>query len=480
MTTSKSPSGSADAVRSEHAVIGLLSRDGRDYRVELHFATTYSLWLDYAGERPQPASGIFSGLRVETGKHTVETGRCEVIVEQENNNDRFRLVVLEGIHDFRKLLLEGRIDVIDNTARNLPLVLDYKNNIDADFREFAADVAYDLSVYRNFFDRLDEEYADEPEAVAKRIQSGILTTLGPELYACLNRNIARMETLITDFDGQQHSHHGYYLRKLIWGELLSAPFVARTNLKPRGYVGDSEMMAMCYRNAYEGNSTFGKLMHKFPVDAPGAQAVRNRRELIPQLARGLLDRFHSTVEAPFRLLSVACGPARELSDIFVEPADCERVHVSLLDQDAAALREASVVIEGVEARLNSKLRVNFVRESVRTLLSTRELQASWGDFHFIYSMGLFDYLTPPVASAVLRKLYALLLPGGEMAIGNFHDSNPNRYYMDYWLDWPVIHRTEEEFTALADGLDGAETWIEFDDTGVQMMLRIRKQQTWAE
>ncbi len=92
-------------------------------------------------------------------------------------------------------------------------------------------------------------------------------------------------------------------------------------------------------------------------------------------------------------------------------------------------------------------------------------------------MGLFDYLTPPVASAVLRKLYALLLPGGEMAIGNFHESNPNRYYMDYWLDWPIIYRTEESFIALAEGLKGAQTWVEFDDTGVQMMLRIRKQES---
>ena len=453
---------------------GQLVRDGERYAVELRYASQYSLWLRYLDTGVAQPSGYFDRLTLNTDELTIETGRCEVI---DGKGPEYRLVALESIHDFKKLLFDGRVDVLDNTARNLPLVLGYKDNIDPAFREHVADIAYDLSIYHNLFDRLDEEYADEPPEVAQRIQAGILTSLGPQLHACIDQHVARLETLIAGFDSEQHSHHGYYLRKLIWGDLLCAPFIARTNLKPRGYIGDSEMMAMCYRNTYEGESTFGKLLHKHPVSAPGAQAVRNRRELIPQLVRAQLARWEPSIEAPFKFLSVACGPAREMTDIYVEPADRDYIHASLLDQDPAALYEAGKTIESIEAQLGGKLSVDFIRESVRTLLSTRELKARWGDFHFIYSMGLFDYLTPPVASAVLRKLYALLLPGGEMAIGNFHESNPNRYYMDYWLDWPIIYRTEESFTALADGLKGAQTWVEFDDTGVQMMLRIRKQES---
>ncbi|GAH98529.1 unnamed protein product, partial [marine sediment metagenome] len=67
-----------------------------------------------------------------------------------------------------------------------------------------------------------------------------------------------------------------------------------------------------------------------------------------------------------------------------------------------------------------KIEVDYLNASVRTMLATRQLIKEWGQFDFIYSMGLFDYLTPPVATAVLGRLYQLLKPGGDMLIGNFH------------------------------------------------------------
>jgi extracellular factor (EF) 3-hydroxypalmitic acid methyl ester biosynthesis protein len=94
-------------------------------------------------------------------------------------------------------------------------------------------------------------------------------------------------------------------------------------------------------------------------------------------------------------------------------------------------------------------------------------------------MGWFDYLTPPVASAVLKKLYQLLAPGGEMVIGNYHVSNPNRYYMEYWLDWVLYYRSESEFKALLGDAPGAHMDVSFDDTGVQMFLGVNKNQANA-
>jgi extracellular factor (EF) 3-hydroxypalmitic acid methyl ester biosynthesis protein len=92
----------------------------------------------------------------------------------------------------------------------------------------------------------------------------------------------------------------------------------------------------------------------------------------------------------------------------------------------------------------------------------------------IYSMGLFDYLTPPVAAAVLTSLYQLLKPGGEMMIGNFHVSNPSRYYMEYWLDWVLYYRTEKEFLSLLKDAPSGNARVEFDGTGIQMFLRVTK------
>jgi len=120
------------------------------------------------------------------------------------------------------------------------------------------------------------------------------------------------------------------------------------------------------------------------------------------------------------------------------------------------------------------LSARAVRQSVRTMLRTPSLRDDWGRFDVIYSMGLFDYLVGPVARAVLTKLYDLLDPGGELIIGNFHVGNPTRIYMEYWMDWVLFYRTEEEMLALAAGLPGGRARIDFEETRSQMFLRITK------
>ena len=90
-------------------------------------------------------------------------------------------------------------------------------------------------------------------------------------------------------------------------------------------------------------------------------------------------------------------------------------------------------------------------------------------------MGLFDYLSAPVAKAVLTKLYQMLKPGGELVIGNFHISNPSRYYMEYWCDWVLNLRTEDELIALSADIPSANHSIIFEDTDCQIFLHIKKQ-----
>jgi extracellular factor (EF) 3-hydroxypalmitic acid methyl ester biosynthesis protein len=250
--------------------------------------------------------------------------------------------------------------------------------------------------------------------------------------------------------------------------------MARTNLKPRGYAGDSEMMTMIYRNEYAGDSMFAKLLNKFPLGEPAAQAVRNRRGIVAKALREFRAGAGARLSAPFRLLSVACGPAWEVADIVRTADDARNIHLTMFDQDQYALMEVASRVAEIERGLDAPLSVDYLRESVRTLLVTRELEAKWGRYDFIYSMGLFDYLTPPVARAVLNKLYRLLEPGGRMVIGNFRVGSPGRRFMEYWLDWVIYYRSEEEFVGLAAELPGAETRLELDDTGVQMLLHVTK------
>jgi extracellular factor (EF) 3-hydroxypalmitic acid methyl ester biosynthesis protein len=256
---------------------------------------------------------------------------------------------------------------------------------------------------------------------------------------------------------------------------MCSPFMARTNLKPRGYAGDSEMMTMIYRNEFNGDSTFAKVLNKYPLGEPAAQAVRNRRGIVAEALRGFRAELTAAEpERPMRVLSVACGPAWEIGDIVRSAEEAQNIHFTMFDQDQYALMEVASRVAEIERRLDATLSVDYLRESVRTVLVTRELETKWGRYDFVYSMGLFDYLTPPVARAVLGKLYRLLEPGGRMVIGNFRTGSPGRHFMAYWLDWVIYYRTEQDFAEMAEALPGAETRIEFDGTGVQMLLHVTK------
>ena len=89
-------------------------------------------------------------------------------------------------------------------------------------------------------------------------------------------------------------------------------------------------------------------------------------------------------------------------------------------------------------------------------------------------MGLYDYLTVRVAQAVTEKLYNLLKPGGELLIGNYHDGTETRLYMEYWLDWNLIYRTEEEMVKVAKKIPNANTKVEFEGSKSQMFLTVKK------
>jgi extracellular factor (EF) 3-hydroxypalmitic acid methyl ester biosynthesis protein len=147
---------------------------------------------------------------------------------------------------------------------------------------------------------------------------------------------------------------------------------------------------------------------------------------------------------------------------------------TLLDQDPHALTLAQEVIARIERERGGRIQASFLNDSVRTMIRSRDMAQRFGRFHYIYSMGLFDYLTPPVAKAVLAKVYDLLAPGGTIVVGNYHARSTTRVYMDYWVDWPLYYRTEESFGELAEGLPARSVRITEDATRCQMFLHVER------
>jgi extracellular factor (EF) 3-hydroxypalmitic acid methyl ester biosynthesis protein len=442
--------------------------------IEAKYASKFSLLIRFLNGNNADQGSVYRKLVFQKNGQKVEIGPCQYIPEPIVNGYKGRIVFNEDVYDLNSLFFEDKLEKLQAEFFNLPLILAHKDKIKRQFKEYTANLTYDLNVYKNLFDCLDLKYADEPEEIRQHVQRAIIETEGRKFMKFLDEKLEQFENIIINFSKKDHERHGYYLRKQLWSFLMCSPFMTRTNLKPRGYSGDSVMMKIIYDNKYEGNSTFGKLMHKHPNEHPAAQAVRNRRNLVAKMLAALKSGGLKSNNQKIKVLSVACGPAFELQDVLTSAKDCSRFHFTLLDQDKNALSEAKSQIAQIEKKLGKKVEAEFLNASVRTMLKTPELNELWGNFDYIYSMGLFDYLTPPVAKAVIGKLYQILKVGGEMAIGNFHISNASRYYMEYWLDWVLYYRTEHDFMDLLKNVTSAEAKIIFEDTGSQMFLHVNK------
>ncbi len=234
------------------------------------------------------------------------------------------------------------------------------------------------------------------------------------------------------------------------------PFVHRCWSKPRGYAGDAVLLDYIYdypRAAMEHErvSPAGRASMLFTTDSVGPRAVRNRGWLLASEIDATCRRVPDA-----EILSLACGHLREsAASAALKDRAVKRFLALDQDEDSLAVVRESASQYGVEA----------AEGSVRSVIARgREL----GKFDFVYAAGLYDYLNDKVAARLLRALFELTKPGGKVWIANFLDGIVDQGFMESFMDWWLIYRSEEEFARLADGLPAhevasARTFVEHEN-----------------
>ncbi len=348
----------------------------------VHGDETYSIDAKYSSENlilVRFLNGVefknkteFSKLVIHDNGEQIEAGCCRFLLEPNTDGYAGRLVLGED-KNFYNLLLQHRSMKIKSHFSNLSLIFAHKNKIKSSFKEYTANLTYDLNVYKNVFDTIDYEYCNEPVHIKDSIQKTIIDSEGIKFNHFLDKKIIDLDNVVRNFSQEDHKYHGYYFRKQIWHLTSCAPFMRRANLKPRGYIGDSKMMQMVYQNDYQGKTTFSKLLHKHPLKYPTAQAVRNRRTLIAGMLAELQKKLTCSKSERVKVLSIACGPAYEIQDL-VMAANLDHFEFTMLDQDQRALQEAANTIDQIKKETGTEIKVEYLSESVRTMLASRQLK----------------------------------------------------------------------------------------------------------
>jgi extracellular factor (EF) 3-hydroxypalmitic acid methyl ester biosynthesis protein len=327
-----------------------------------------------------------------------------------------------------------------------------------------------LERVKNFLDAEERSLENLDQFSREEALRAYLMEASPRLVARLNQASQQLSGLVSGLAEDEHPIYRSYYKAQVLPLLAHSPLLRRAHVKPLGYAGDYEMMNMLYRDHAEGASLFGKLLNVYAAQEGAAQANINRLNYLGHKIRAAIE-----VRGRVRLASIGCGPARELAVLLHQyPELGQHIEVALIDQEERVLTYCERTLSPLAVKTG--LKVQFIGESVRRLLTTRKLREALGERDFIYSAGLFDYLNHRSFQALLGVLYDALAPSGHLIVGNVATHNPSRIFMEYCLDWFLIHRSPQDLRDFAAALSPRPIRVEVDaePTGVNLFLRIWK------
>jgi len=221
----------------------------------------------------------------------------------------------------------------------------------------------------------------------------------------------------------------------LMGLLHQDPFTFRAFSKPRGYAGDAEMMDFIYGREEQWSppsaEAVGQQVFSFTTQAPASEGVRARRAFVATR----IDRLAEERRHP-HILSIASGHLREAG---MSSAVRRRKTGRFIALDADALSAAEV------QRCYGAYGVETVTASFRRLLVN---QTGLGEFDYVYSTGLFDYLNQRTARRLVTAMFQMLRPGGVLMVANFLPGIRDIGYMETFMDWNLVYRSRRDMVDL--------------------------------
>ena len=328
---------------------------------------------------------------------------------------------------------------------------------------------------QKWLSRIDLGLKSSPGVEREEMELKILNELKEGVSERLYGLLIDFRSAVENVDEDSAAMHKSYVRRQLHPHLLCSPFLYRTFKKPLGYAGDYEMVNMILRNEFDGASIFAKLFNHMLLQAPPAQAHRNRIDFLVKAITTAAEKRARTGQR-LRVMNLGCGPAEEVLRVLRQEDVSDMIDFVLLDFNDETIDYTRARLEEARSRFGRTATITFEKRSVHQILkmaSRGEFQQA--EFDMVYCAGLFDYFSQKVCKKMVELFSALVSPGGEVVVTNVADTNPVSDWMEYVMAWDLIHRSRDEMEDLVpDRCASFAKRIEVDDTGVNYFLTLTR------
>ncbi|MBT4762050.1 MAG: methyltransferase domain-containing protein [Bdellovibrionaceae bacterium] len=341
--------------------------------------------------------------------------------------------------------------------------------------QIPAEVKVQTYQVKDWMERLEEritqiEGNSNPGEQNSAFEEAFISVVSSYIGASFPMVYNNFQTVIDQFDEETRIKSIEFLREKISGIAYKSPFAQRVYKKPLGYAGDFESMNLIYKNEIVGKTLFEKVLHHYYLHEPSPKAVRNRSEYITaRITETLLERKG---QKEINILSVACGPSNEWQGLVKSGQfnEYDNVNVYLLDQDVRALQFSQEQVKKLCLEHNCKINFFYINKAIKNLIS--ESGEGEQKYDLIYSAGLFDYLSAPVAKITAKQLYSKLKDKSELIIGNFNVGNPNVAGITIIFDWHLIYRSMDNLRDLFEGVC-SDLQIDTEPLNINLFCRLK-------
>lgn len=258
---------------------------------------------------------------------------------------------------------------------------------------------------------------------------------------------------------------------------LCGPWVYRSKIvkhafeKPRGFPGDLELLEIIYNNR-PISENIGYCYDKYFLNNKYAIAVRNRKNKMKEI---LADFICNTEPPSIKILNLACGSCRELSELFANEgfSSNKDIGFALVDQDEQAITFSKEIFKKFPKRLSFKF---FQHNIIDYGNSKINYSGMLGKQNLIYSIGLADYLPDRVLRNLISFCFSLLESGGKLIIAHKDVNKYKPLPSDWWCDWTFYPRDESYLLNLItkSNIKDFDIKVEREPSNIILFLTIQK------